>query len=550
MNDEDRRAARDIRSGSLDSSLRVLRERKWVIIAIVVIVVGAVLGASLKMTPEYEATAQVLRQTAALDRTLFGTSVFDSQDAQLQLQTGANLVKLNAVAEMVKKDLGSPLTTQSLRAMVTVATVNQYDVIRITAQSPDPNQAAAVANSFARQFIIYRRQADQAVLVAAQAQVQDELDKMSSAGLASNRGKVLIQKLEELGVLASMQTGGFALVQPAAVPASPSSPKPLKNTAFALLGALVAGALLAFGLDRVDRRLNSEEALERQFELPVLASTPRLGRRWIKQGSKHSCEAVGFSEPSPQFAESFRTLRSNLKYFEFDRQIRTILITSGLPQEGKTITTVNLATSLALSGARVIVIEADLRRPMLHKYLNLADTVGVSTLLAGTHPLEGALQSVSSVDRTVAAHRTDGAATVPRLERNFYCLSSGPIPPNPAELVGSRQMAKLIADAAAAADYVLVDTPPLLVVSDAVSLFSAVDAVVICARINSTTVEQAREVRTILQRTGAHALGLVAGGVKSPRHRQYGGYGYYVDHVRGETGTKAPSAVAVVRSDG
>ena len=140
---------------------RVLRERKWIIITIVVVAVTLVLGASLRMTPQYRATAQVLRQTAALDRTLFGTSVFDFQDATLQLQTGANLVKLDAVAKMVKADLKSPRAPQSLRAMVSVTTVNQFDVIRISAEGPDPAEAAAVANSFARQFINYRQQADQ-----------------------------------------------------------------------------------------------------------------------------------------------------------------------------------------------------------------------------------------------------------------------------------------------------------------------------------------------------------------------------------------------------
>lgn len=529
---------------SLDAYFRVLRERKWIIITIVAVAVTLVLGASLRMTPQYRATATVLRQTAALDRTLFGTSVFDFQDATLQLQTGANLVKLDAVAKMVKAELKSPRAPQSLRAMVSVTTVAQFDIIRISAQGPDPAEAAAVANSFARQFINYRQQADQAILAAARAQVQDELNKMSAADQASDRGKILIQKREELGVLESMQTGGFALVQEAGVPTSPVSPRPLRNTAFAFIAALFFGVLLAFILDRADRRLKNEEALEKEFGLPVLTSTPRLGRRWIKQGSKHSYEAVGFAHPSPEFAESFRTLRSNLKYFEFDRQIRTILITSGLPGEGKTITTVNLAMSLALSGARVIIIEADLRRPMLHKYLGLSDLVGVSTLLAGNHPLEGALQAVSTVDRGSPQRRDQGdagskgeAARIPRLERSFYCLSSGPLPPNPAELVGSQQMAKLIGEAAAAADYVLIDTPPLLVVADAVSLISIVDAVLVCSQVNGTTIEEARAVRTLLQRIGAHAIGLVAGGTKRPHHRG-DSYGYYIDQSRNEASAR------------
>ena len=525
---------------SLDTYLRVLRERKWLILTIVLLAVGLTVGASLRMTPQYRATAQVLRDTTALDNTLFGTSVFQLQDPQLELQSGANLVKLDAVAQMVKDDLKSPRSLPSLRAMVTVSTVTAYDLIRISAESPDPAEAAAVANSFARQFINYRRQSDQSTLAAARQEVQGQLDRLSPADLASPSGATLIQKREELGILESMQTGGFTLVQAATAPSSPVSPRPVFNAAFALLASLGAALFLAFALNGFDKRLKTPEALEAEFGMPVLASTPRLGRRWIKRGSRRSQAAVAFTDPSPQFKESFRSLRSNLKYFEFDRKIRTIVLTSGLPEEGKTITTANLAWSLALSGARVLVIEADLRRPMLHHYLGLKDVVGLSTVLAGDHPLEGALQAVPTSltswrDRNKDQAPAHSSPPTAHVERSFYCLSSGPIPPNPAELVGSQQMAKLVAHAASIADYVLIDTPPVLVVADAVSLFPLVDAVIVCCRVNSTKVDEAREVRKLLERTGAHALGLVAGGVKTSRRHSRSDYGYYVQQGSGHT---------------
>ncbi len=115
-----------------------------------------------------------------------------------------------------------------------------------------------------------------------------------------------------------------------------------------------------------------------------------------------------------------------------------------------------------------------------------------------------------------------------RLERNLFCVTSGPLPPNPAELIGSQQMKTLIEDAAALADYVLIDTPPVLVVADALSLMGLVDAVIVCSRINSTTIEEARQVRTLLQRIGAHTLGVVAGGVKASKRRRYDSYGYFI----------------------
>ena len=209
---------------------------------------------------------------------------------------------------------------------------------------------------------------------------------------------------------------------------------------------------------------------------------------------------VGFSDSSPRFVEAFRSLRSNLEYFEFDRKIHTIAVTSGLPREGKTITTVNLAVSLALSGARVAVIEADLRRPMIHRYFRLSSAAGVSNS-PGRHarPAEG---NATGQDRSIWPTRPEGGGSrsLPqRTERNLLCVASGPLPPNPAELIGSQQMKTLVEDAAALADYVLIDTPPVLVVADALGLMALVDAVVVCARINSTTIEEARQVRTLMQ---------------------------------------------------
>lgn len=264
---------------------RVVRERKWVILAVMVLAVGLALGYSLRQTPLYQATAVILRQTAALDQTLFGTTVFQFEDATRQLQTGANLVKLNVVGQMVKDDLHSEHTVGALLHMTTVTPVNSSDVIRVSAASPDPNEVAAVADSFARQFIKYRKEANQSILAAADAQVVAELSQMTAAELASERGITLTQKHEELGILQSMQTGGFELVQEASVPQSPFSPRPVRNTGFALVGGLVLGILLAFLLDYVDRRIKNEETMERAFGLPVLASVPKLGRWWNSGGT-------------------------------------------------------------------------------------------------------------------------------------------------------------------------------------------------------------------------------------------------------------------------
>ena len=509
---------------------RVIRERKWVVFLTVIVAVGLVVGFSLRQTPVYQATTEVLRQTAALDQTLFGTSVFQFQDAQRQLQTGANLVKLNAVAQMVKDDLESTRSTESLLKMVSVTTANETDVIRISAESPSATEAAAVADSFARQFIRYRQQANRSILAAADEKIVAELGQMSTEELASERGVTLTQKHEELGILQSMQTGGFELVQEASVPTSPISPKPLRNGAFALVGGLVLGILLAFLLDYVDRRMKDEETLEREFGLPVLASVPRMGRRWGPGYRKRSRKLIGFADSQSPFLESFRTLRSNLRFYQLENRTQTLLVTSGLPREGKTVTVVNLGLSLALSGARVILLEADLRRPMLHHYLNLDSKVGVSSVLAGTSTFSESLQPVRVPDFVSDPGLNGGnPARGSTMQSTMLCMTSGPLPPNPAELLSSPRMRELLATAAEHAEYVLVDTPPLLLVSDALNLADHADGIIVATKIKGTTIDEARDVRTMLQRSGSRALGLVANGVSKKRRGYYRGRyrGYY-----------------------
>lgn len=503
--------------------LRVVRERKWIILAVVVVAVGLAMAYSLSQTPVYKASADMLRQTAALDQTLFGTSVFQFQDASRQLQTGVNLVKIGAVSQMVKDDLRSTRSVQSLLDMVEVTALKDSDIIRISAESSSPDEAAAVADSFAGQFIKYRQEANRSILAATDEKVMTELSQMTPEELKTESAATLKQKHEELGILQSMQTGGYELVQQASVPKSPISPRPFRNAGFALVGGLFLGILAAFLVDYLDRRIKSEEAMEREFGLPVLASVPKASRNWTNRSGQRSNEAIGFPDPQSPFLESFRTLRSSLRFYQLNQKTQTLLITSGLPQEGKTVTVVNLAFSLALSGVRVIVLEADLRRPMLHRYLGLDNGVGVSDVLAGTGTFAQSLQVVRVPDFVSHARDMRGASPDWTMQGEFLCMTSGPLPPNPAELLSSSRMGDLLAAAADGADYVLIDTPPILLVSDALNLADKTDGVVVAARMRETRIEEAREVRTILERSDCRVLGLVVNGVSKKRGAYYRG---------------------------
>jgi Mrp family chromosome partitioning ATPase len=247
-------------------------------------------------------------------------------------------------------------------------------------------------------------------------------------------------------------------------------------------------------------------------------------------------EAIGFNK-RPGLLEAFRTLRSNLEFFSVEQSQSTWLVTSSASEEGKTTTAVNLALSLALSGKRVVVLEADLRKPMLHEYFGVAQAPGLSNVLAGTKRLEEALQFVKADEfMPPESRRRPGEERPGLLQRNIYTVSSGPLPPNPAELLASARMGKLIKDLAGMCDCLLIDTPPVLAVADAVTLARHADGVVVVARLGSTTREQLREVREIFDRASVRVVGAVAIAAKrSPgygRKRGYGyGYGYGYDSV-------------------
>lgn len=514
-------------SPQLRDYIRVLIERAWIIVLAIVVSVGATVFFSYRATPVYQASTTVVFQTNSLDRTLFGSQVFANTSEPRDVETGASLVKIAPVAEAVKAELGSPRSVHELLKMVIVTPSTTSNVITIDAFSSDPREAADVANSFAAQFTLYRKKTDQAIVAAARELVKAQMDSLSADDAVSEYGVMLKEKYASLQILESMQTGGFHVVQSATPSETPVSPKTVQNGLLALLAGLVLGLGGAFLLNYFDNRIKDVKTLERCYGLPVLASIPTVGRKWKpKERGERSSAAVGFAA-SPHLLESFRALRSNLQFFDSDgKRINTILITSALPREGKTMTSVNLAISLALSGKRVVLVEADLRRPMVPSYLGLENKIGLSTLLAGRTELADALQLVK-----LKAFTPEGdpeghqEANDSRLQRDLYCLSSGPQPPNPAELLGSDRMRQLLLQLNPIMDYVVIDSPPILVVADALTLAPLVDCVIITAQINSTTRDEADEAADVLRRSGGRVIGVVAEGVKA-KSSYYGAYAY------------------------
>jgi succinoglycan biosynthesis transport protein ExoP len=343
----------------------------------------------------------------------------------------------------------------------------------------------------------------------------------------------LLQKLKEAGVTAGLRSNNIREVDIARTPASPSEPNIPRNLGFGFVLGLTSGIGLAFLLEGIDNTVRTPEQAQEISGLPSLGMIP-LGPKstaettsksgLVVAASKEAIELITQSRPLSQMAESYRALRTSLLLTSVGAPPRTILITSALPREGKTTTSVNTAIVLAQKGTRVLLIDADLRRPSIHKALGMGPRIGLSNVLTG-----GATLQQATVRSTLLP--------------NLYILPAGTPPPNPAELLASAPMFDLLAEVREQYDHIVVDTPPTLSVTDAVVLSTRADAVVLVIRSAQTTKPALRRARDILAQVNARVAGVLMNAVNldSPDYYYYyeyqGKYGhrYYDEDVTGAT---------------
>jgi exopolysaccharide transport family protein len=340
----------------------------------------------------------------------------------------------------------------------------------------------------------------------------------------------LLQKLKEAGVTAGLRSNNIRQVDIARTPADPAEPNVPRNLGFAFVLGLTSGIGLAFLLEGVDNTVRTPEQAQAISGLPSLGMIP-LGskanaeissRQLSVAASKEAVELITISRPQSQMSESYRALRTSLLLTSVGAPPKIILITSALPQEGKTTTSINTATVLAQKGTRVLLIDADLRRPSIHKTLGMGPRAGLSNVLTGGTTLQQATARSSSLP-------------------NLFVLPAGTPPPNPAELLASAQMFDILAELREQYDHIIVDTPPTLSVTDAVVLSTRADAVVLVIRSGQTTKPALRRARDILAQVNARVAGVLMNAVNlnSPDYYYYyeyqGKYGqrYYDEEMTG-----------------
>lgn len=494
-------------SVDLSAVLRVLRRRIVVVMLCVLLVPASALAFSLIREKQYSASASLLFRDPQLDQKLFGsTFLAPSNDPDREAATNVKLVSLDVVAQRTERLLPK---VGSVSDKVVVAAAGKSNVASVMATDADPETAARIANTFAAQYIAFRRGADRAKIRDAQRLVRRQLDSLPVGELASARGRSIRQRSEQLQVLASLQTGNAELVERATAPSSPSAPRVARNTALGAGVGMLLGAMLALLLERLDRRIRDPKELEEIFDRPILAAVPE------SQSIEKAGGALGTYSAE---MESFRMLRANLRYFNVDRDIKSVLVTSAAPGDGKSTVAWNLASAAGGAGARALLIEADLRHPRFASRLGFGPSKGLSTVLAGESAFDKAVQQIP------VSQAANG-----RAPRTFDVLVAGPLPPNPADLLESDRMRDLLSEAEDDYDFVVIDTPPTAVVPDAIPLVPLVGGVIVVGRVGQSTRDAVVHLRNQLQNLDAPTLGVVANALKSG----VGGYGYAYGYAYG-----------------
>ncbi len=501
----------------------------WLCLAAMVTAGASAAGYTLLQSPIYQTRATIM----------VGNSINnpnpDTRDfylAQQLLATYADIVKRQVVRAATLESLGmDSLPLYSTRA------VPNTQLLEITVTDTDPARAQAVANELVNQMILLspagrdgqRRQE----FVTAQldkletniAESEEELER-KQAELAQAFGAVQIAEMEKevaalrnklvtlqanyASLLANTQQGAantINVVEYAALPVLPSGPNLRQNVILACLAGLALAIGLGFVIDHMDDSLKNPDDVSQHLSMNTLAAI-----RAAEAGASEEGELITLTNTRSPGTEAFRVLRTNLQFAAVDHALQKLMVTSPAPGDGKSTVASNLGIVMAQGGKRVILVDADLHRPRLHRHFQLVNNMGVTTAL---------------VDERARVRQHLQAASVP----NLHVMTSGPLPPNPAELLGSARMQALLTELQREADVVIVDSPPVTALADAAVLSTQMDGVLLVVRAGKTRRELAQRALDALLQVHARVLGVVINRMPT---RGAGYYSNYYYHRYGE----------------
>jgi len=523
--------------------LTILRRRKFTVVIAVMVVLGSALFLSLRQPKIYRASA-ILLIGSTDDRTL------PDIDTEIRIVESA---EVKAIALKKLPEIGS----------VSGGPGGSKRIMAVSSSSTDPSVAARGVTAYVDAYGEYRQAKAQERLQQATEQTQGKIDDLQqeidkiSADLDTRRAEIDAQfipvngetanqaqrrqqdanrarqaveeqvkprlnsllsqqiSLEQLrrDFVASSQRAGERpnVITPPSEPTVPVSPQPVKDGIVAAAAGLILGIALALLFEYLDDSINTPEDVRRALgaEVTVVGAVPN----WSEWKDARRGEIVTVSQPKSPVAEAYRAIRTSISFVSLDEPVSALSITSPSAGEGKTTTLANLAVVLAGAGRKVVVVDCDLRRPRLHTFFGLPNTVGFTSVLIGEQPLSAALQKVPGIER-------------------LSLLASGPIPPNPSELLSSTRLTGILRQLRADGAFVLVDSPPLLPVTDGALIASAMDSTLLVASAGRSTRKQIRQAVDTLRRAHAPVTGVVLNRVATSDSAYY--Y-YYEDRATGAT---------------
>jgi len=511
--------------------IAVVRRNRRLIAAVTVgcVVLAAIY--SFIRTPIYTAKAKIL-----LSPTLVNLTDFVDLEKSIDVNTEREIALSSSVGVLARRTLGSEKSVQDLISQVDAEAPQDSRTLEISFSDPDPRASRDGAVAFANAYLDYKQ-------TQAEGYIQEQIDPLAEdildfkADIRQLREEIrqerqgsttflekvrdkdeleakvrsLTQQITDLQLLS---TSGGTLIGIPAVPLSPSSPKHPLDVGLGLFFGLFLGVGLAFFRTRADARLHERLELEQVVGAPVLAVVPKD----IEWTHRSAPRLVTVQDPRAPTAEAFRTLRPTLLVSAAQQNVKVIIIASPTAGEGKTTTAANLGVVMAQADRRTMIVSADLRKPRVHEFFGLPSERGLSDVLTG---------KLGAMD----ALRRSGV-------ENLWLMPSGPIPPQPAELLQSIAMKELLAEQRGLVDFILLDCPPILAVADTLGLASYADGVLLVANAGSTTIDAAEQARERLHQVGAKVLGCVLNDLDLSTTSSYYGYGYGEEVALPENGKK------------
>jgi len=508
--------------------LSVIWKWWWLIVLCTVLAAGAGLAFSRSTPPTYQASTTLMVGQIIQDP---NPNAQDISTSERLAQTYAEIVRRQPILQATVETLGLDTTWRELRGRVVVNLVRNTQLIEIQVYDTDPQRARLTADELARQLILQSpteqdkereqyRQFVTAQLADLQAQIEagqaelPELKKSLATAFSTEQMQSIQDQITALqaqlntwqanyaSLLSFLQKGStnhISVVESATV--TPVSSRKRLNILLAAAVGIMLGVGFAFLIEYLDDTIKSPEDIVQTLGLSPLGTISRIN------GKSHQDRLITVAYPRSPISEAYRILRTNIQFSAVDRPLETLLVSSPNPIEGKSITLANLGVVMAQAGLSVVLVDSDLRRPMLHKVFGLSNKEGLTTTLLDGEPyLDSRLQATQV--------------------ENLRVLTSGPLPPNPSELLGSQKMKSLIENLKEKADIVLFDSPPILAVTDAAVLARQVDGVLLVADAGHTRRELARQAKEDLLKVGANILGVVLNKL-SPREVGYCHYYYY-----------------------